>query len=103
MLLVQGRWQPPQACAFALAFTRTHMERPKDNSRRSPEEGGRVNLEKILKLAESVLGSNEKARHWLDSPNRALVGVTPLSTLETEGGAHEVTKILGRIEYGVYS
>jgi len=60
-------------------------------------------LEKILVLAEAVLGSEEKARRWLNSRNRALGDVTPLSMLETQAGAVEVGNVLGRIEYGVYS
>jgi putative toxin-antitoxin system antitoxin component (TIGR02293 family) len=87
-----------------LGIARRTMERRKHKGRLLPEESERVyRLAKILAFAESVLGSREKARHWLSTPNRALGSVTPLSMLETEAGADEVSNVLGRIEYGVHS
>ena len=87
-----------------LRIARRTMERRKHTGRLLPEESERVyRLAKIFAFAESVLGSKEKARHWLSIPNRALGNVAPLSLLETEAGADEVTNVLGRIEYGVYS
>ncbi len=87
-----------------LRIARRTMERRKVSGRLLPEESERVyRLAKIVALAESVLGAREKARHWLNTPNRALGNVTPLSLLETEAGADEVTNVLGRIEFGVYS
>ena len=80
------------------------MERRKQTGRLSPEESERVyRFAKVFAFAESVLGNREKARHWLTSPNRALRNATPLSLLETEAGADEVSNVLGRIDYGVYS
>jgi putative toxin-antitoxin system antitoxin component (TIGR02293 family) len=87
-----------------LRIARRTMERRKQTGRLLPAESERVyRLAKILAFAESVLGSKEKARHWLSAPNRALGNVAPLSLVETEAGADEVTNILGRIEYGIYS
>lgn len=87
-----------------LRIARRTMERRRVTGRLLPEESERVyRLAKILALAESVLGTKEKARHWLNAPNRALANVSPLSLLETEAGTDEVTNILGRIEFGVYS
>jgi len=87
-----------------LRIARRTMERRKLTGRLLPEESERVyRLAKILALAESVLGTREKARHWLNAPNRALGNVSPFSLLETEAGTDEVTNVLGRIEFGVYS
>ena len=87
-----------------LRIARRTMERRKVTGRLLPEESERVyRLAKILALAESVLGTREKARHWLNAPNRALGSVSPFSLLESEAGTDEVTKVLGRIEFGVYS
>ena len=87
-----------------LRIARRTMERRKITGRLLPEESERVyRLAKILAFAESVLGTKEKARHWLNTPNRALGNVSPLSLTETEAGADEVTNVLGRIEFGVYS
>jgi putative toxin-antitoxin system antitoxin component (TIGR02293 family) len=87
-----------------LRIARRTLERRKRTGHLSPEESERLyRLAKILAFAESVLGNKDKARHWLNSPNRALGDVTPLALLETEAGADEVAHVLGRIEYGVYS
>jgi putative toxin-antitoxin system antitoxin component (TIGR02293 family) len=94
----------PAAVLPTLRIARRTMERRKASGRLLPQESERVyRLAKILAFAESVLGSKEKARHWLNAPNRALGSVSPLSLLETEAGVDEVTNILGRIEYGVFS
>lgn len=53
--------------------------------------------------AEEVLGSTDKAKHWIHKANRALSGDSPLSRLDTEIGYQQVLDILSRIEYGVYS
>jgi putative toxin-antitoxin system antitoxin component (TIGR02293 family) len=95
---------PRSEVLSTLRIARRTMERRKLTDRLLPGESERVyRLAKILAFAESVLGTREKARHWLSAPNRALGRVTPLSLLETEVGADEVTNVLGRIEYGVYS
>ncbi|HHB12412.1 MAG TPA: DUF2384 domain-containing protein [Chromatiales bacterium] len=57
----------------------------------------------IAALAEQALGSRERAARWLNTPNQALGGVSPLSLLDTEVGARQVEQILGRIAYGVFS
>ena len=41
-------------------------------------------FENVLAKATKALGSQEKALHWLDKPNRALGGVTPRSLIETD-------------------
>ena len=87
-----------------LGIARRTMERRKQKGRLLPGESERVyRVAKILAFAESVLGDKKKARRWLNTPNRALGNVTPLSMLETEAGADEVTNVLGRIEYGLSS
>src|SRR4030095_1772872 len=71
----------------ALRIARRTMERRKVSGRLLPHESERVyRLAKILAFAQSVLGTREKARHWLNSSNRALGNVSPLSLLETEAG-----------------
>ncbi len=58
----------------------------------------------IFSRAIEVLGTREKASHWLmNSPNDALGGAVPASILDTSTGEREVLAILDRIEYGVYS
>lgn len=58
---------------------------------------------RILAETSDVLGSEEKASHWLHAPNQALGGKTPLSLIDTDVGARQVEEVLGRIEQGVFS
>ena len=60
-------------------------------------------LARIACMAIEVLGSPEKATQWLERPNRALGGETPLSFLDTDIGARQVEAVLGRIAHGVFS
>jgi len=55
--------------------------------------------------ATDVLGSREKAIVWMQAPNRALGGATPISVLDTdtELGARAAEEVLVRIEFGVFS
>ncbi len=61
-------------------------------------------LARILALAVDVFEDNlDVARTWLERPNRVLKGASPLEMLDTDAGAEQVTQLLNRIEYGVYS
>lgn len=65
--------------------------------------------EKVLAIAEvythglSVFEDDGAFKHWLGLPNTALGGVAPFSLLGNQFGCLEVHKVLGRIEWGVYS
>jgi hypothetical protein len=50
-----------------------------------------------------MIGDEEKAIEWLNTPNRALGGERPLDQLDTDTGARMVEDTPGRIAYGVYS
>jgi len=72
--------------------------------RLDPRESERVlRLVRLRARAEDVLGTRAKATLWLESPNRALGGATPLSLLDTDIGTQAAEDVLTRIEYGVYS
>ena len=53
--------------------------------------------------AVEVLGSIDKARVWLKSPNRSLGSEMPLDLLDTEIGARQVEEVLLRLNYGIFS
>ncbi|MBI2072645.1 MAG: DUF2384 domain-containing protein [Gemmatimonadetes bacterium] len=57
---------------------------------------------RILALAEETFQNADKAHRWLRTENRDLQGRAPLDLLDTDGGAHAVEAVLGRISYGVY-
>lgn len=74
--------------------------------------GTRVNMEtnegmpplrliSISARAGEVFSNQQKALHWLSSPNPSLKGLTPLEAAASEEGYRDVEDILTRIEYGV--
>ncbi|MEO8820427.1 MAG: antitoxin Xre/MbcA/ParS toxin-binding domain-containing protein [Ginsengibacter sp.] len=68
-----------------------------------------LKTEKVLELAAfaqrgiEVIGDKESFTEWLHSPLISLGDKTPLHFLDTSFGIQMVTKILGRLEQGVYS
>jgi putative toxin-antitoxin system antitoxin component (TIGR02293 family) len=68
-----------------------------------------LKTEKVLELAAfaqrgiEVIGSKTGFIEWLHSPLVSLGNKTPLDFLDTSFGIQMVTKILGRLEQGVYS
>jgi putative toxin-antitoxin system antitoxin component (TIGR02293 family) len=65
--------------------------------------------ERVLRIAHlvlravEVLDGEDNARTWLTEPVRALGGETPLRFADTEPGAREVERLLGRLEHGVFT
>ena len=83
---------------------RTLSRRLASNARLTLEESDRtMRLARVVAHAFDVFGDEEKAAHWLNTPNRVMEGDTPLSLLDTDAGVVWVGTILGRIEYGIYS
>jgi putative toxin-antitoxin system antitoxin component (TIGR02293 family) len=78
------------------------------------EESDRViRLLRVLKAADAVYGSRERAIAWLRRPNPRLDpalrnvlfakgGRTPMSLLTTEAGARMVEELLTQIDEGIY-
>ena len=68
-----------------------------------------LKTEKVLELAAfaqrgiEVIGDKKSFTEWLQSPLLALGNKTPLEFLDTSFGIQMVTKLLGRLEQGVYS
>lgn len=83
---------------------RTLTRRLSHRSRLTAAESDRtVRLARVYASAVEMIGDEEKAVEWLQTPNRALAGARPLDQLDTDVGAREVEDLLGRIAYGVYS
>lgn len=83
--------------------TRTLMA-SKSRERLSPEQSDRLaRLARLFRLAEETLGSKEKARAWMNRPNRALGGKRPLELARRSSGSLLVEQVLGRLAYGVYT
>jgi putative toxin-antitoxin system antitoxin component (TIGR02293 family) len=68
-----------------------------------------LKTEKVLELAAfaqrgiEVIGDKESFAEWLRSPLASLGNKTPLNFLDTSFGIQMVTKLLGRLQQGVYS
>jgi putative toxin-antitoxin system antitoxin component (TIGR02293 family) len=95
---------PLEQLAAKLLISRSTLQRRKAAGRLSPAESGKVmRFSRLLSQATELFGNVDKARAWLKHPQRGLGGAIPLDYAETEIGAHEVEKLLGRMKYGVYS
>jgi putative toxin-antitoxin system antitoxin component (TIGR02293 family) len=70
----------------------------------SPEQSGRAwKFAELLAQATEVLGSQEAAEQWLNTPAMALDQRRPIELLSTAVGADMVERLLSRIEYCVYT
>ncbi|GBL55454.1 toxin-antitoxin system antitoxin component [Pseudomonas citronellolis] len=57
-------------------------------------------LASVAVLAEQVFEDKDAAAQWLERPNQALGGQTPLSLCDTEIGANQVRRVLHALEWG---
>ena len=87
--------------AKSLDLSSRSLQRRRRQGRLAPHESDRLyRLARIVVLAKHYLGDAEAASRWLQRPNRALGGDSPLDLLDTELGARAVENVLGRIAYG---
>ena len=87
-----------------LSMPERTLARRQKQARLTADESDRlIRVARVMAHAIQVLGSRDKAANWLRAANRALDGSAPLSLLDTDIGAQQVSEILGRIEYGIYS
>ena len=102
---LQGKIDMPlEQLAGKLSISRSTLQRRKTTGRLSSDESGKVmRFSQLLEHATKVFGNVDRARGWLKHPQRGLGGAVPLDYAETEIGAREVDRLLGRIDYGVYS
>lgn len=90
--------------AQALSIPERTLARRKREGTLSPEESAKLlRFARVVERAEAVFENTEAALNWLQSPNAALGGATPLSLLDTDIGADSVLDTLGRIEHGVFA
>ena len=67
-----------------------------------PAESDRlVRMARLVAAAEETIGDRDRAMIWLERPNRALEGETPLSLADTDLGAQGVERLLGQIAHGL--
>ncbi len=94
----------PQQCSAVLGIPPRTVARRKEARQLNPQESDRLyRLARAASQAVDVLGSLDKARLWLKTPNRALSCDRPLDLLDTEIGASQVEDVLLRLNYGIFS
>jgi putative toxin-antitoxin system antitoxin component (TIGR02293 family) len=94
----------PQQFTAVFGIPPRTVARRKEAQHLTPQESDRLyRVARAASQAVEVLGSIEKARVWLKTPNRALGGEIPLDLLDTEIGARQVEEILLRLNYGIFS
>ena len=91
--------------AAIVQVTPRTLDRRKRAGRLKPIESDRLLrtsriFGKTLQLFE---GDAAAARAWMSSPVRALGNKSPFSFCRTEFGAHEVERLIGQLEHGVFA
>jgi putative toxin-antitoxin system antitoxin component (TIGR02293 family) len=96
---------PMQVLADLLFIPPRTLQRRKATGRLEPDESDRLlRLSRVYGRAiELFEGNNRATLEWLQSPLPVLAGASPLSMTKTEPGAHEVERLINRLEYGVFS
>jgi len=80
------------------------LERKKDADRLDKRTSSHIiEIAKVVEHAFEVFEDEERVKHWLNSPNRALGGVKPIDLFYIPTGLGMVDNILGRIEHGIFS
>lgn len=81
---------------------RTFNRRRDANQMLEPAESDRlVRIARLVAAAEETIGDRARAMVWLERPNRALEGQSPLSMADTDLGAQGVERLLGQIAHGL--
>lgn len=95
---------PWAAISRFVAIPPRTLARRQTQGRLRPDESGRVLRARVIfDLALQLFeGDADAARKWLQTPQIALCGETPLDFSSTDLGAREVEKIIGRLEHGVF-
>lgn len=95
---------PEDQLAKHLGISRATLHRRKQSGRFDPWESDRLHrFSRLFDIAAEVFDGTGEARQWLSTGQVGLGGVAPLEYAETEEGAREVERLLGRIEHGVYA
>jgi uncharacterized protein (DUF2384 family) len=58
--------------------------------------------DRIVALAEKILGNRGKAQIWLRTPDERIGMCSPLSVLHTDSGQHLIEGMLWQIDEGIY-
>jgi putative toxin-antitoxin system antitoxin component (TIGR02293 family) len=94
---------PQKVVLLAVGIAPATLKRRREAGHLNKAESDRVY--RIVSIYQQAIqlfeGNAQAAREWLEQPEKALGGRTPLDYLETEAGAKEVEDLIGRLEHGV--
>jgi putative toxin-antitoxin system antitoxin component (TIGR02293 family) len=91
----------PAALLRLIGISERTAVRRKAEGYLKPDEADRLlRIGRIYEEATRVLGAEDRAAGWLNHPSPYLYNMTPLSLLDSDGGAQAVSEELGRIDYG---
>lgn len=83
---------------------RTLARRIKSPEPLTAEQSSRTwRFAEVLTKAEEVLGDEDEAQRWMDTPAMALEGRKPIDLITTQVGYELVDDLLTRMDYGVYT
>ena len=81
-----------------------NIQRKDDNELLDVYKSERViEITQIVSRGLGLFGTADNLQQWLHSSIMALGGKKPIDLLDTSFGVRMILKLLGRIEYGVYS
>lgn len=92
------------ALAQALSVTRSTLINKKGTQKFNDNLSGRiVALADLYSFGYSVFEDKERFNRWMFHPNQALGGVLPFDYVDNHYGRQELSGLLGRMAYGVFS
>lgn len=95
---------PASRLAAVIGVADRTLRRRREAGRLKPDESERLlRLARLFERAREVLGTPERAQSWMKESLPVLGGRSPLDYADTEPGAREVERVLGRIAHGVFS
>lgn len=92
-----------EALARSLNINPQTLRKRKSRLLSAEEAEKSLRAARVFAFATEVLGTEEKARLWLNGQIPALGGKRPIDLLDTDVGAHQVTNLLGGIKWGMYA
>ena len=85
-----------------LGIPSSTLSRRRRDGRLGRDESERlIRIARMLEHAVRTFGSLEEARAWIREPQYVFGERTPFEVADTEPGAREVERLLGRIEHGI--
>lgn len=96
---------PMSAVAELVRIPGRTLLRRRAVGRLQPDESDRLlrSARIVEKAVELFEGDRKAGMKWLQSPQPALAGRTPLDFARTDIGAREVEDLIGRLEHGVFT